>query len=202
MLQYRVLIYLFLAMNLYHDIPLGNEDLTEVNAVLEIPMGSRVKYEFDYNTGAIWVDRVGKTPINYTFNYGDLPQTWNEGDNDPLDIIILCKEPLAVGSVVPCRVIGGLKMIDSGEDDYKVLAVADDKYYYDVESPEDVDKNELDDIAYYMLHYKDIHGKRKKYLSTGEFGSEEVSLHGWDSRENAVAKLKECHEAYKVKFGK
>lgn len=153
-------------MNLYHDIPLGNEDLTEVNAVLEIPMGSRVKYEFDYNTGAIWVDRVGKTPINYTFNYGDLPQTWNEGDNDPLDIIILCQEPLAVGSVVPCRVIGGLKMIDSGEDDYKVLAVADDKYYYDVESPEDVDKNELDDIAYYMLHYKDIHGKRKKYLTT------------------------------------
>jgi len=83
-------------MNLYHDIPLGNEELSEINAVLEIPKGSKVKYEFDHKTGAMWVDRVGKTPIDYTFNYGDLPQTWNVGDNDPLDVIILCSQPLAV----------------------------------------------------------------------------------------------------------
>jgi len=56
-------------MNLYHDIPLGNEDFSEINAALEIPKGSRVKYEFDHKTGALWVDRVGKTPIDYSFNY-------------------------------------------------------------------------------------------------------------------------------------
>lgn len=176
-------------MNLYHDIPLGNEDFSEINAVMEIPKGSKVKYEFDHKTGAIWVDRVGKTPIDYTFNYGDLPQTWNEGDSDPLDVIILCTQPLAVGAVVPLRVVGGLKMIDSGEDDYKVLAVADDKYYADVNNIEDVNKKELEDIEYYMLHYKDLHGKS-------------VELNGWDTKEVAQKRLKECHDAYKVKFSK
>lgn len=189
-------------MNLYHDIPLGNDDFSEVNAVVEIAKWTRVKYEFDHNTWVIWVDRVGKTPIDYTFNYGDLPQTWNEGDNDPLDVIILCSEALIPGSVAPLRVIGGLKMIDSGEDDYKVLAVADDKNYYNVNCIEDVNQNELADIEYYMLHYKDIHGKRKKYIETGEFGSEIVELHGWDSKENAMARLDECHKAYKKKFNK
>ncbi len=176
-------------MNLYHDIPLGNEDFSEVNAVVEIPKGSKVKYEFDYKTGAIWVDRVGKTPIDYTFNYWDLPQTWNEGDNDPLDVIILCTQPLHPGAVVPLRVVGWLKMIDSGEDDYKILAVADDKYYSDVNDIEDVNKKELEDIEYYMLHYKDLHGKK-------------VELNGWDSKATAQEILKKCNIDYKKKFDK
>ncbi len=176
-------------MNLYHDIPLGNEELSEINAVLEIPKGSKVKYEFDHKTGAMWVDRVGKTPIDYTFNYWDLPQTWNEGDNDPLDVIILCSQPLAVWVIVPCRVVGGLKMIDSGEDDYKVLAVADDKYYSDINDIENVNAKELEDIEYYMLHYKDLHGKK-------------VELNGWDNKAEAIKRLHECHKAYKIKFNK
>lgn len=176
-------------MNLYHDIPLGNEDFSEINAVVEIPKGSKVKYEFDYKTWAVWVDRVGKTPIDYTFNYGDLPQTWNEGDNDPLDVIILCTQPLHPGTVVPLRVVWGLKMIDSGEDDYKVLAVADDKYYSDVNDIEDVNKKELEDIEYYMLHYKDLHGKK-------------VELNGWDNKATAQEILAKCHKDYKTKFGK
>ncbi|RKW22996.1 inorganic diphosphatase [Candidatus Gracilibacteria bacterium] len=176
-------------MNLYHDIPLGNEDFSEINAILEIPKGSRVKYEFDHKTGALWVDRVGKTPIDYSFNYGDLPQTWNEGDNDPLDVIILCSYPIAPGVVVPLRVVGGLKMVDSGEDDYKILAVADDKYYYDINDIADVNKKELEDIEYYMLHYKDLHGKK-------------IDLNGWDDKATAQAILKKCHEDYKKKFGK
>lgn len=176
-------------MNLYHDIPLGNENFSEINAVVEIPKWSKVKYEFDYKTGAIWVDRVGKTPIDYTFNYGDLPQTWNEWDNDPLDVIILCTQPLHPGSVVPLRVVGGLKMIDSWEDDYKVLAVADDKYYSDVEDINDVNKKELEDIEYYMLHYKDLHGKK-------------VELNWWDNKSTAQEILAKCHQDYKKKFDK
>ena len=189
-------------MNLYHDITIGSDDFSEINVVVEISKWGRVKYEFDYETGAIWVDRVGKTPINYTFNYGDLPQSWNTGDNDPLDVIVLCSEALAPGSVVPCRVIWWLKMIDSGEDDYKVLAVADDKYYYGAESVNDIDANELADIEYYMLHYKDIHGKRKKFLETGDFGSENVELHGWDTKEAAIERIRQCHADYKIKFNK
>lgn len=175
--------------NFFHDIPLWNEDFSEINAVLEIPKWSQVKYEFDHKTWAIWVDRVGKTPIGYTFNYWDLPQTWNSGDNDPLDVIILCSHSLAVWSIVPCRVVWGLKMIDSGEDDYKVLAVADDKYYDHVQNVGDVSEKELEDIAYYMLHYKDLHNKK-------------VELNGWDSKENAMKRLSECHAEYKKKFSK
>lgn len=175
--------------NFFHDIPLGNDDLTEINAVLEIPKWSQVKYEFDHKTWAVWVDRVWKTPIAYTFNYWDLPQTWNSWDNDPLDVIILCSHSLAVGTIVPCRVVWWLKMIDSGEDDYKILAVADDKYYEDVKDIEDVAKKELEDIEYYMLHYKDLHGKH-------------VELEWWDSKEIAISRLKECHKEYKNKFNK
>jgi len=176
-------------MNFFHDIEITNDDFKNINAVLEIPKWSKVKYEFCHKTWAIWVDRVGKTPIDYTFNYWDLPQTWNSWDNDPLDVIILCSESLAVGSIVPCKVIGWLKMIDCWEDDYKVLAVADDKYYSDANSVEDIRKQELEDIEYYMLHYKDLHWKK-------------VELNGWDSKENAIIRLKECHEEYKTKFVK
>jgi len=177
-------------MNLYHDISIYNDNAAWViNAVLEIPKWSYVKYEFDHKTGAMWVDRVWKTPISYTFNYGDLPQTWNEGDSDPLDVIILCQHELAVWTIVPCRVVGGLKMIDSGEDDYKILAVTDDKYYSHVQDISDVHEKELEDIAYYMQHYKDLHGKT-------------IDLNGWDGKDIALKRVATCHEAYKVKFGK
>lgn len=176
-------------MNLYHDIPLGNEDFSEINAVLEISKWTRVKYEFDYKTWALWVDRVGKTPIDYTFNYWDLPQTWNKWDNDPLDVIILSSQPITPWVVVPLRVIWGLKMVDSWEDDYKILAACDDKFYSDVNDISDVNKKELEEIEYFMLHYKDLHGKK-------------VELNGWDDKKTAQEILKKCHNDYKEKFGK
>ena len=176
-------------MNLYHDIPLGNEDFSEINAIMEIPKWSKVKYEFDHKTWAIWVDRVWKTPMDYTFNYWDLPQTWNTWDNDPLDVIILCSQSLSVWSIVPLRVVGWLKMIDWWEDDYKILAVADDKYYNDINDIQDVCKKEIEDIEYYMLHYKDLHNKK-------------VVLNWWDNKEVAIKRIKDCNKAYKIKFNK
>ena len=175
---------------MFHDVPLFNDkEAWIINAVLEIPKGSKVKYEFNHELGVIMVDRIGKTPIGYTFNYGDLPQSWNSWDNDPLDVVILCQHELAVGTVVPCRVVWGLNMIDGGEDDYKVLAVADDKYYDHVKDIGDVHPKELEDIVYYMEHYKDLHGKV-------------VTTDGWDPKEKALKRLDECHAEYKVKFGK
>ncbi len=176
--------------NYYFDIPLTDKkDFSEINAVVEIPKGSYVKYEFDYKTWAMWVDRVGKTPIPYNFNYGDLPQTWNEWDNDPLDVLILSSQSLVTWTIVPLRVVWGLKMIDSWEDDYKVVAVADDKYYDHVENIDDLSEKEKEDIAYFMKHYKDLHNKT-------------VELNGWDTKEKAQDILKKCHEDYKKKFNK
>lgn len=175
--------------NLFHDLELWNEDFTEIRAVLENPKWSMVKYEFRHQGWYIEVDRVCKTPIPYTFNYWDLPQTWNVDDNDPLDVIILSKESFAVWCVVPCRVIWGLKMIDSWEYDYKVVAVADDKYYSHINDISEVHEKEKEDIYYFMLHYKDLQNKT-------------VVLEWWDSKENAIKVLKKSHEEYKVKFGK
>lgn len=176
--------------NYYFDIPLKwKEDFSEINAVLEIPKWSYVKYEFDYKTWAMWVDRVWRTPIPYNFNYWDLPQTWNDWDNDPLDVIILSKESFTPGVIVPVKVIGWLKMIDSWEDDYKVIAIADDKYYENVKSMDDISSQEKEDIEYFMLHYKDLHDKK-------------VELNGRDTKEWAISRLKECHESFKNKFKK
>ena len=75
-------------------------------------------------------------------------------------------------------------MIDSGEDDYKIIAVADDKYYDNVNNIDDVCKKELEDIKYYMEHYKDLHWKK-------------VEINGFDNKDVAIAKIKECYEEYK-----
>lgn len=176
-------------VNLYHDLPLWNKDLTEVNAVIEIPKNSMVKYEFDKELNCVKVDRVGKTPIAYNFNYGFLPQSYNEDDKDPLDVIVLSRFSFVPWCVVPARVIWWLKMIDSWEFDYKILAVADDKYYSHVNDITDVNEKELEDIYYFMQHYKDLHNKT-------------VIVEWWDNKENAIKVLKDCQNQYKLKYKK
>lgn len=171
-------------MNLFHDLILWNDDLTEVNAIIEIPSGSMVKYEFDKNLWTIAVDRVLKAPMSYNFNYGLLPQTWNKDDNDPLDIIVLSRFPFVPWCYVPCRVIGGLNMIDSGEFDYKVIAVSDDKYYDDIHDISDLHPKEREDIEFFMNHYKVLQNKK-------------IELGWWDHKAKAISILKECSEYYK-----
>ena len=173
--------------NLFHDLELGNDDLTNVNAIIEIPKDSMVKYEFDKKLWCIMVDRVWRTPIQYNFNYGLLPQTWNKDDNDPLDIIVLSRFAFLPWTVVPSRVVWWLKMIDGWEFDYKIIAVSDDKYYDNVKDISDVSEKEKEDIYYFMNHYKDLHNKT-------------VKLEWWDKKEDAIKVLKDCREYYPVKF--
>lgn len=175
--------------NLYHDVPTGSDDFSSVNALIEIPKGGEVKYEYDHKIGVLKVDRLLKTPISYTFNYGDIPQCWNHGDNDPLDVLVLSRASFVAGCIVPSRVIGGLKMVDNGEDDYKIVAVADDKYYKHVKSIADLHPKEVEDIEYFMKHYKDIDGKK-------------VELNGWDDVATATSVIKKCCDDYKIKFAK
>jgi len=175
--------------HLYHDLPLGNTDLTEINAIIEIPKDSMVKYEFNKELNCVMVDRIGKTPIPYNFNYWFLPQSHNEDDWDPLDVIVLSRFSFFPGSIVPARVVGGLKMIDSWEFDYKVIAIADDKYYDGIEDIDQVSEKEKEDIYYFMNHYKDLHNKT-------------IQLDWWDSKANAIEILKDCSRQYKVKYNK
>jgi len=106
--------------NLWHDIPRKSED--EFNVIIEVPKGSRVKYELDKETGLIVFDRVLYSPMHYPANYGFVPQSlWEDGD--PFDVLVLGHESLVPGCLIKCRAIAVLDMVDSGEGDSKVLAV-------------------------------------------------------------------------------
>ena len=108
----------------WHDVTPGEGLPTQFNAVIEIPMGSSVKYELDKQTGLIKLDRILYSAVYYPANYGFIPQTYAD-DDDPLDVMVLCQEPVAPLTLVKARVIGLMTMIDMGKKDHKILAVAE-----------------------------------------------------------------------------
>ena len=107
----------------WHDVTPGEGLPLEFNAIDEIPMGSSIKYELDKKTGLLRLDRMLYSAVYYPANYGFIPQTYAE-DDDPLDVLVLCQEPLAPLTLVKARAIGLMTMLDSGKQDHKILAVA------------------------------------------------------------------------------
>ncbi|KAI8476121.1 MAG: inorganic pyrophosphatase [Monoraphidium minutum] len=106
----------------WHDIPIGENAPSEITAIIEIPAGSKVKYELDKETGLLYVDRVLASSVRYPHNYGFIPQTLCE-DNDPLDVLVLMQCQVAPFSFLHVRPIGVMGMLDQGERDDKVIAV-------------------------------------------------------------------------------
>src|SRR3989344_4482279 len=120
------------------DITIGDDSPDFFNVVIEIPRGSRDKYEFDDKTGVFKLDRVLPSPLYYPAAYGFIPQTLSQ-DGDRLDAVILSDDPLFSGCVVKVRPIGLLKMTDSGKEDFKILAVqVDNPDYKNVKDMEDI----------------------------------------------------------------
>ncbi len=109
-------------MNAWHDISKNRITPEEFIAVIEIPKGSNEKYELDKESGLLILDRILATSTHYPENYGFIPKTL-AGDNDPLDVLVICEEKLNPLSLVKCRPIGVLKMIDNNEVDEKIIAV-------------------------------------------------------------------------------
>ena len=107
----------------WHDVTPGKNLPQEFNAVIEIPLGSNVKYELDKDSGMIRVDRILYSAVFYPANYGFIPQTLAE-DGDPLDVLVLCQEPVVPLSLIYARTVGLMTMIDSGVKDHKIIAVA------------------------------------------------------------------------------
>jgi inorganic pyrophosphatase len=107
-----------------HDVAPGRQLLSkEFNAVIEIPLGSSVKYELNKVSGLIKMDRVLYSAVYYPVNYRFIPQTLAE-DDDPLDVLVFSQEAVAPLTVGPARVIGLMTMIDAGKKDHKIIAVA------------------------------------------------------------------------------
>lgn len=109
--------------NPWHHVTVGEEQPDVVQAIIEIPQGSKAKYELDKASGMLRLDRVLFSSLNYPHNYGFIPQTLGE-DNDPLDIIVLSQIDVNPMCIVDAKVIGVLRMVDNGEGDDKIIAVA------------------------------------------------------------------------------
>lgn len=107
----------------WHDISPGEHIPTEFDAVIEIPFGSSVKYELDKQSGLIRLDRILYSAVYYPANYGFIPQTLAE-DDDPLDVLVFCQEPVVPLTIIHARTVGLMTMVDAGKKDHKVIAVA------------------------------------------------------------------------------
>lgn len=143
----------------WHDVTPGEDLPSEFTTVIEIPRGSSVKYELDKPTGLLRLDRMLHSAVYYPANYGFIPQTLAE-DDDPLDVLVLCQEPVDPLTLVQARAIGLMTMIDSGKRDHKVLAVAvhDPEYNSFMEAGE-LPTHKLAMIRRFFQDYKILEGK-------------------------------------------
>lgn len=143
----------------WHDVTPGEHLPGAFLSVIEIPMGSSVKYELDKETGLLRLDRILYSAVFYPANYGFIPQTLAE-DDDPLDVLVLCQEPVAPLTLVKARAIGLMTMLDSGKKDHKVLAVAeDDPEYHDFREAADLPAHRLNMLRRFFQDYKTLEGK-------------------------------------------
>lgn len=148
----------------------------KLNAVIEIPYGSNIKYELDKESGAIMVDRVMYSAMFYPANYGFIPSTLAD-DGDPIDVLVLNEYPIQAGAVIPCRLIGVLLMEDESGMDEKLLAVPVSKIdprYDSIKSLDDLPKASLDKIKNFFETYKML--EPNKWVKVKEFaGIEKAS---------------------------
>lgn len=159
-----------------------NPENGEVNVFIEIPAGVSVKYELDKESGVVFVDRFLYTDMEYPFNYGFVPNTLS-GDGDPLDVLVLSSKPVAVGVVIPSKVIGILETEDESGQDTKVIAVPTEKInptfgkYNDIsELPKEI----TDSIKNFFEHYKEKEPNKW------------VKVSGWKGRAEAVEAVRQA----------
>lgn len=154
-----------------------------VNTLIEIPLGSRNKYELNAKTGRIHLDRVLYSAMSYPAEYGYIENTLAP-DGDPVDILVIAREPTFPGCVVPARVLGYLSTKDNGKEDYKLIAVTDcDPRYDHVRKLEDVAEYILKEISNFFQNYKVLQGIT---VEVGEY-------HGL---EDAFRIIEECTHRY------
>jgi inorganic pyrophosphatase len=174
-------------MNLWHDVSLGNNVPNEFNVIIEIPKGSKNKYEVDKDTGMLKLDRAMKTAQDYPFDYGFAPQTLWE-DDDPLDVVVLTTYPLHPGILVNVRPVGVMRMTDGGEGDDKILTVpVEDPRWEDVKDLDDINKHTLKEIQHFFETYKQIEGK-------------EVEISGFEGNDAAMKSVEKSIQLYQKKY--
>lgn len=174
-------------MNIWHDINPKRITVDEFVAVVEIPKNSKVKYELNKETGILEMDRILYTSTHYPANYGFIPRTYSE-DNDPLDVLVLCSEPIVPLALVRCYPIGVIMMQDSGEMDYKIIAIPfKDPTWNTYKEIEELPSHIMEEMSHFFRVYKQLEGKQTTVFQV-------------KNREFAELIIKDNLESYKKKF--
>ena len=156
-----------------------------VPVFIEIPKGSRNKYELDKKTNAIKFDRMLFSSVQYPTDYGFIPDTL-ASDGDPLDALVLVWEPTFPGCLIDTKPIGVLKMRDEKGDDEKILAVpVSDPLWNHLNSLKDAPPHLVKEIEHFFSIYKQLEGKQ-------------VEIIGWEDRDEALHVIEDCYERYKT----
>jgi inorganic pyrophosphatase len=146
-------------MHAWHDVELGDHIERHFRAVIEIPKGSKIKYELDKRTGMLWLDRVLHSAVHYPANYGFLPRTFC-GDDDPLDVLVLGQEPVVPLCILRARAIGVITMSDDKGQDDKIIAVhVDDPEYAHYRDIAELPPHRMKELQRFVLDYKVLEDK-------------------------------------------
>lgn len=173
----------------WHGVHFGDQAPRIVNAVIEIPQGSRTKYEIDKPTGLLKLDRVIYSSFHYPSNYGFIPQTYGD-DKDPLDILVLSGQIIQPLCIVEAKVIGVMQMIDGGDADDKIIAVAaHDKSINYINNIEELPKHFFDELRHFFEEYKTLENKT-------------VQVEDYGDKATALKIVEEAIQSYKDNFKK
>lgn len=175
--------------NPWHTVSIGDDVPNIVNGIIEIPKATRAKYELDKESGLLLLDRVLFSSMYYPANYGFIPQTYCD-DNDPLDILILSQIDIVPLCIVPAKVIGVMRMLDGGEADDKIIAVA----------AKDMSVNHINDISELPVHF--ISEMRNFFEDYKKLENKTVIVEEFQNAKIAQKILLQAIEDYKVKFNK
>lgn len=150
------------SVNLWHDIEKDKRSPDVVKVIVESPMGSRNKYEYDKKYNLMKMDRILYSPVHYPGDYGFIPQTYAE-DGDALDVLVLVTEATYPGVLIRARPVAMLRMIDQGAYDDKVICVpVNDPRFSKTKDKKDIPPHILEEIEHFFNVYKHLEGKTVK----------------------------------------
>lgn len=165
----------------------GN-DFDIIDVFVEVPMGSKNKYEYDHETGRFELDRMLFSAVHYPGDYGFIPETLAE-DGDPLDALVVLGEPTFPGCYIPSRVVGIMYMRDEEGPDEKILAVPQsDPRWKHIQQLKDVPDHILNEVQHFFSIYKDLEQKFSR-------------VEGWSEKEDALSLLEDCRRRYREQEG-
>lgn len=173
----------------WHGASFGIAAPVRVNGLIEISQGSRSKYEIDKDTGLLRLDRVIFSSFIYPVNYGFIPQTLGQ-DGDPLDILVICSQAIVPLCLVEATVIGNMQMIDQGERDDKIIAVASkDPTVKHITDIDELPEHFIHELKNYFEEYKKLENKI-------------VEIDNFQNKTEAYKVIEEAIAYYKEKFSK